>query len=109
MSIEPDENSSPTNPNPLGELPMKALTIKDLAASKELDRKAMSAVRGGFGDQAIAKELSNAQLGLVEMNIGNGSKFNGPTIIQADSDFSQSATNTSDAKNKKFATVFGFL
>jgi hypothetical protein len=88
---------------------MKALTIKDLAAHKELDRKAMSAVRGGVGDQAIAKELSNSQLGLVQMNIGNGSKFNGPTTIQSDSDFSQSATNTSDAKNKKFAEVFGLL
>jgi hypothetical protein len=86
-----------------------ALTIKDLATSKELDHEAMSAVRGGFGDQAIAKQLSNAQLGLVEMNVGNGSKFDGPTIIQSDSVFHQSATNDSDAKNKKFAEVFGLV
>jgi hypothetical protein len=84
---------------------MKALTIKDLAANKELDRKEMSAVRGGFGDQAIAEALSNKQLGLVGLNVGNGSKFDGPTIIQSDSVFNQTGTNDSSSTNKKFALL----
>ena len=78
------------------------LTIKDLAANKDLDRKAMSAVRGGQGDQAIAEQLSNAQAGGVNMNVGNGSLFNGPTTIQSDSKFDQYATNDSYSRNKSF-------
>jgi hypothetical protein len=93
---------------PLGELKMKStLTVKDLAANKELDREEMSAVRGGFGDQAIAEQLGNAQIGGVSMNVGNESKFSGPTTIQSDSKFDQHATNDSYSKN--FKSFFGDL
>jgi hypothetical protein len=84
------------------------LTIKDLAANKDLDRKAMSAVRGGQGDQAIAEQLRNAQAGGVNMNVGNGSLFNGPTTVQSDSKFNQDATNDSYSKNFKSFYGMGF-
>jgi hypothetical protein len=64
------------------------LTISDLSASKELDCKAMSAVRGGNADQA---------------NVGNGLVVgaNSPVIIQSDNTFSQDAHNSSTATNDK--------
>ena len=40
---------------------MKTLMIKDLSASKELDRQAMSAVRGGFQD-SLQGNLSGGAL-----------------------------------------------
>jgi hypothetical protein len=77
------------------------LTIKDLCASKELDRKAMSAVRGGTDDQAIAGSQSNSQLAVVNKSVGNGSEFYGPTNIQADTTVHQDAYNYSDNYNFK--------
>jgi hypothetical protein len=82
------------------------LTIKDLSVSKELDRKAMSAVRGGYSDQGIAEGQSNAQLALVHMNIGNGSHLYGPSNIQADSVVHQDADNYSDNYNFKALSLF---
>jgi hypothetical protein len=85
---------------------MKAtLTIKDLSVSKQLDRKAMSAVCGGYSDQAIALDQSNAQLASVDMNIANGTKSYGPTNIQTGSVVDQDADNYSDNYNFK---GFGF-
>jgi hypothetical protein len=81
------------------------LTIKDLSINKELDRKAMLAVRGGVGNQAIAEQQSNTQFGVVNMNVGNGSTFNGPTTIQANSSLKQEASNFSFSKN--FSNFFG--
>jgi hypothetical protein len=37
---------------------MKSLTIKDLSATSELDRKAMSAVQGGTGMSGMYKGMS---------------------------------------------------
>jgi hypothetical protein len=81
------------------------LTIKDLSVSKELDRKAMSAVRGGYSDQAIAVDQKNFQTALVGMNIANGSVLGGPTNIQADSVVHQDADNYS--YNDNYKALFG--
>lgn len=40
---------------------MPTLTIQDLSAAKELDRKAMSAVRGGVNDQALRVSQTREQ------------------------------------------------
>ena len=47
------------------------LTIKDLAVSKELDTRAMSAVRGGFNFNAF------------NVNQANGGGFASPAIVVA--------------------------
>ena len=82
----------------LGETEMM---IKDLSASLELDRKAMTAVRGGLGDQANGTSQSNVQNMAAAANVGNGSIFVGPATIQSDNTFNQTATNYNDAFNVK--------
>jgi hypothetical protein len=60
------------------------MKIQNLSVSLELDRKAMTAVRGGLDNQnnaamlaaAITKDITNA--------VGNESVFKGPTNINAD-------------------------
>ena len=78
------------------------LTISDLSASKELDGKAMSAVRGGADDQAIGTSQLNLQNMLAAANVGNGLKVgaNSPVIIQSDNTFSQDARNDNYASNR---------
>ena len=85
------------------------LTIKDLSTSLELDRKAMSAVHGGQDNQAVGTSQSNAQSMLAAANVGNGSKFFGPTNIQSDNTFDQDATNTNTATNVDAFLVLGRL
>ena len=87
---------------------MHTLMIKDLSASLELDRVAMTAVRGGTDDQAIATSESNVQNMVAVANIGNGSVFGGPTTIQSDNTFTQNAYNYNDATNVS-AFLFGRL
>jgi len=88
---------------------MKALMIKDLSASLELDRAALTAVRGGLGDQAIGVSQGNVQNMAAAANVGNGSVFGGPTTIQSDNTFTQDAHNTSYAENfKGFSLGWGF-
>ena len=65
----------------------------------ELDGKAMSAVHGGQDNQAIGTSESNLQGMLAAGNVGNVSKFCGPTNIQSDNSFNQDATNTNTATN----------
>jgi len=86
------------------------LTISDLSASKELDGKAMSAVRGGTADQANGTSQLNLQSMLAAANVGNGLIVgaNSPVIIQSDNTFSQDARNSSTATNDK-AFNLGFL
>ena len=85
---------------------MKTLTIKDLSVSTELDRKAMSAVRGGNGDQANGGSQLNLQSMLAAANVGNGIVGGfGPIIIQSDNDFSQDADNSSTQWNDKSAVL----
>ena len=79
---------------------MQSLMIKDLSTSLELDRKAMTAVRGG-GDQANGTSQSNVQNMVTAANVGNGSIFGGPATIQSDNTFTQSAYNESYAENFK--------
>ena len=90
---------------------MKSLHISDLSASKELDRKAMTAVRGGTDDQAIGSSLLNIEAMQAAANVGNGMKVgdNSPVIIQSDNTFSQDADNTNTASNKSLllAALFG--
>ena len=57
------------------------LMIKDLSASLELDRAAMTAVRGGEGNQANGTSQANVQNMAAAANIGNVSIFGGPATI----------------------------
>ena len=75
------------------------LMIKDLSASTELDHKAMTAVSGGLGDQAIGTSQANVQNMAVAANVGNASLFGGPATIQSDNTFTQNAYNESYAAN----------
>jgi len=90
---------------------MKSIHISDLSISKELDGKAMSAVRGGADDQAIGTSQMNLQSMLAAANVGNGMKVgaNSPVIIQSDNTFSQDADNDNHASNKSLllAALFG--
>ena len=88
---------------------MKSLQISDLSVSKELDGKAMSAVRGGADDQAIATGQQNAQSMVAAANIGNGSFFGGPTNIQSDNTFTQTASNSNSATNVDAFALLGSL
>ena len=89
---------------------MHSLMIKDLSASLELDRKAMTAVRGGANDQANGTSQSNVQNMAAAANIGNVSIFGGPATIQSDNTFTQTATNYNEAANvKALAIGFPFL
>jgi len=88
---------------------MTTLHISDLSISKELDGKAMTAVRGGADDQAIGTGLSNVQGMAAAANIGNGSVFGGPTNIQSDNTFHQDASNTNTATNVDAFVLLGRL
>jgi hypothetical protein len=88
---------------------MTTLYINDLSISKELDGKAMTAVRGGADDQAIGTSQSNVQGMLAAVNIGNGSIFGGPTTIQSDNTFRQDASNTNTATNVDAFLLLGRL
>ena len=56
-------------------------------------------MHGGQDNQAIGTSQSNLQGMLAAANVGNGSKFCGPTNIQSDNTFNQDATNTNTATN----------
>jgi hypothetical protein len=90
---------------------MTKLHITDLSSSKELDAKAMEAVRGGADDQAIGTSQLNFQAMAAAANVGNGMRVgaNSPVIIQSDNTFSQDADNDNTATNKSLllAALFG--
>ena len=88
---------------------MTTLHISDLSINKELDAKAMTAVRGGTDDQAIGTSQSNAQSMVAAANVGNGSKFCGPTNIQSDNTFNQTASNSNYATNLDSFGLYGYL
>jgi hypothetical protein len=88
---------------------MSTLSTKDLSHAGELDRKAMSAVRGGVADQANATNQQNLQQMLASVSVGNGSAFGGgPATIQVESNPTQYAYNDSYAKNKLHFGGFAF-
>ena len=90
---------------------MNSLQISDLSISKELDDKAMAALRGGLDDQAIGTSQVNLQSMLAAANVGNGMVVgaNSPVIIQSDNTFSQDASNSNYVSNKSLllAALFG--
>jgi hypothetical protein len=80
------------------------LTIKDLALDKQLDRKAMSTVRGGFANQANGTSQANTLALFAPVLVGNGSDFGGgPVNIQVDSMPTQTAYNSSTSTNSQGA------
>jgi hypothetical protein len=88
---------------------MHALLIQDLSASVELDGKAMTAVRGGADDQAVATSQSNVQGMVAAANVGNASVFGGPANIQSDNTFHQDASNSNSATNVDAFLLLGRL
>lgn len=82
---------------------MQTLSIRDLPLSRELDVKALAAVRGGNADQANGTSQLNLQSMLAAANVGNGLVVghNSPVIIQSDNTFTQDAHNTNTAYNSK--------
>ena len=78
------------------------LIIKDLSLDKALDRKAMSAVRGGFADQANATQQANGQQMSAAVEVANLANFagSGPINFQVTSEPTQHASNDSYSKNR---------
>lgn len=87
------------------------LMIKDLDTAKELDRKAMSAVRGGNGNQANATQQANFAKMIAPVAVGNNSDIlGGPVNFQVDSNPTQTLSNTSTSSNDKgIDWLAGFL
>jgi len=77
------------------------LTIKDLVLDKQLDRKAMSAVRGGLANQANGTQQTNTQAMFAPVKVANGSYFGGVSNIQVDSYPTQFAYNYSTSTNSQ--------
>ena len=78
------------------------LTIKDLALTEDLDRKAMSAVRGGLANQANGTQQPNMMGMFAPVSVANGAVFSGgPVIIQVDSFPTQHASNSSSSSNSQ--------
>jgi hypothetical protein len=75
------------------------LIIKDLSIAKELDRSAMSAVRGGIGEQANSVGQSNTLAMIAPVSVGNGSAVSGPVAFQVDSNPTQTASNYNTSSN----------
>ena len=88
---------------------MHTLTLHDLPASIELDRKALCALHGGASDQAGGTSQSNLQSMAAAANVGNASGFAGPATIQSDNDFTQNAANYNTATNIDAFLVLGRL
>ena len=88
---------------------MTTLHISDLSTSKELDGKAMAAVHGGQDNQAVGTSQSNVQSMVAAVNVGNGSIFGGPSTIQSDNTFTQSASNSNTATNVDAFVLLGRL
>ena len=84
------------------------LMIKDLVQIEELNGKAMSAVRGGQGDQGNVTGQSNTGFIFAPVSVGNGSHIGGPTSLQVESNPTQNFYNDSTSRNKK-SLDFGYL
>jgi hypothetical protein len=79
----------------------RAVTIKDLPVSHDLDRDAMAAVRGG--DQTNASTNSISEVMNVNTIVGNGSTFGGTA------NFTVNATHTQTASIFNNQLNFGAL
>ena len=85
------------------------LKINDLSASKELERKEMTAVRGGQGDQGNVTGQSNTGFIFAPVSVGNGSHFAGPASLQVTSNPTQNFSNYSSSKNFNSLALPGFM
>ena len=85
------------------------LIIKDLSLDKQLDSTAMSAVRGGLGNQANATGQSNSLEMFAPVSVGNGSAVCGPVAFQVDSNPTQTASNYSTSTNTNSMWYAGYL
>ena len=86
------------------------LTIKNLPASTELDRAAMSAVRGGTDANSLVQNMLQAQSTLVP--VANGASFGAgsATNIIVDVDADQSGSNSARQNNgDKFTFALGLM
>jgi hypothetical protein len=108
MSIERKPNASLQTNLTFRRITMKTLIIKDLARTEQLDRSAMTAVRGGmkmstpgykFGDLTFAPSWDSsihATQDLVQMQDVVNATANGSAFldnIHVDNDVSQNGTN----------------
>jgi len=87
---------------------MSAITIRDLAHSRELDGQAMSTVRGGFvpgaivslnnvGNPVVTVNQSNTVVSLVEANIFNGNTISAPFSLDLKPVFAQEIATRNQA------------
>jgi hypothetical protein len=85
---------------------MQTLMIQDLPASKELDRKAMTAVRGGVGDLGLVNNQGNVQVvnlaaaGPVVKGDGN--------LVMHDVTVDQTASNTATNTNAYGVSIYPY-
>jgi hypothetical protein len=79
------------------------MLIKDL--SKDLDAAAMTEVTGGEGNQGNVLGQGNGQVMDILHGNGNGSIFNGPSLIFGDVVATQDAQNHADLYNYKGITI----
>ena len=80
------------------------MLIKDLPASKELDRKTMSAVRGGVDNQGLVNNQANAQL--INLALAGPSIFGNGNLVMNDVIVDQSASNDATNTNSKGFTLY---
>lgn len=91
------------------------LNIKDLAAAKELDAKAMGAVRGGYSGavtQGNATYQAIDQKLYAPVSVGDGSAFmgKGPVSFDVTSNPTQTASNDSYSSNRNHVSkTLGFF
>ncbi len=86
------------------------LTIKDLPTSTELDRAAMTDVRGGADANALVQNMLQAQS--VFVPVANGASFGAgsATNIIVDVDADQSGNQSSSQNNgDKFTFALGLM
>jgi hypothetical protein len=101
---ETSPTTKPTKENTM----QTCLKIQDLTPVRDIDRKAMSAIVGGTGDEANALRQSNFMALFAPVSVGNGSNFGGgPVIFQVESNPLQVASNVSESSNSKSAAIFG--
>ena len=70
---------------------MQTLMIQDLAGQHRTRSQGHDGLARRQDNQAIGSSQANVQSMVAAANVGNGSKFCGPTNIQSDNTFSQDA------------------
>lgn len=81
------------------------MLIKDLTASKELDRKTMSAVRGGVDNQGLVNNQANVQF--MNLALAGPSICGSGNLVMNDVTVDQSASNdATNTNSKEFGVYF---